>query len=432
MTKARLNGLFLLLMGSVVFLLFALILERTSSDAMIDFKLSYYSARCLIQHCDPYNASEVVRIYQAAPQATQLARVLVYPPTTFSITVPFAMLPWESAHILWLMFTISGFIVASFLTWNFGANYAPILSGILGGYLLANIQILLILGNPSAIAISLCVIAVWCFLREQMVLVGVLCLAVSLAIKPQEAGLVWLYFLLAGGVHRKRALQTLLATVALTLPAVLWVWHVAPHWMQELHSNMSMLFIPGSFDYPGFTASGLRGIVNMQEVFGFFWNDPRVFNSVSYLVCAPLLLVWVFVTLRSCPSPKRSLLAIAAIAVLSLLPVYHHFYDTKLLLLTVPACAMLWAEDGLIGWLALLVTSAGLVLTGDISGMILFAHMSGLHIPVTGLIGQILMVVQLCSVSLILLLMGVFYLWVYVRSCSADAVPSPCPAPRGA
>jgi len=37
-------------------------------------------------------------------------------------------------------------------------------------------------------------------------------LRVSVAIKPHDAGLVWLYFLLAGGVYRKRALQTLLVT----------------------------------------------------------------------------------------------------------------------------------------------------------------------------------------------------------------------------
>ncbi len=45
--------------------------------------------------------------------------------------------------------------------------------------------------------------------------VGILCLAVSLAIKPHDGGLVWLYFILAGGAFRKRALQSLVVTLAL-------------------------------------------------------------------------------------------------------------------------------------------------------------------------------------------------------------------------
>jgi hypothetical protein len=86
-----------------------------------------------------------------------------------------------------------------------------------------------------------------------------------------------------------------------------------------------------------------------------------------------LLIVWAFVTLRSRPSPRRTWLALAAIAALTMLPVYHRAQDTKLLLLTVPACAMLWAEGGRIGRLALLVTSAGFVLTGDLPWVVILS-----------------------------------------------------------
>ncbi len=339
--------------------------------------------------------------------------------------VPFAMLPWGPARILWLTLTAGSLIFASFLAWDLGANYAPVLSGALAGFSLANDVELISLGNPSGIAISLCVVAVWCFLRERFIPAGILCLAFGLAVKPQDTGLVWLYFLLAGGVYRKRALQTLLATVVLSLPAVLWVWSVAPHWMQELHSNLLELFVPGTIDYPGPAALGSMGLVNLQEVISIFRDDPRIYNPISYLVCALLLLAWAFVTLRSRPSPKRNCLALAAIALLSLLPVYHHLYDAKLLLLTVPACAMLWVEGGLIGWLALLVNTVGFVLTADWPAAILFGRVSTLHLASTGLSGQILTVVVMWPVPLILLVMGVFYLCVYVRRCPADTSPQP-------
>jgi hypothetical protein len=309
--------------------------------------------------------------------------------------------------------------------WNLGANYAPILSGVLIGFLLANSEVLVIKGMCAGIAVSLCVVAVWCFLREQFVPAGILCLAVSLAVKPQDAGLVWLYFLLAGGVYRKRALQTLLTTVVLSLPTVLWVWRVAPNWMQEWHSYFLASPLQSSINDPGPASTGGHGlamVISLQTIISVFRDDPRIYNPVSYLICALLLLVWAFVTLRSRPSPERAWLALAAIAALSMLPVYHRLYDAKLLLLTVPACAMLWAEGGLTGRLALLVNSAAFVLTGDLPWAIVLGLISHLHLPATALTKQMLIAVQVFPAPLILLITGIFYLWVYARRSSADAL----------
>ncbi len=49
-----------------------------------------------------------------------------------------------------------------------------------------------------------------------------------------------------------------------------------------------------------------------------------------------------------------------------MLPVYHRPHDAKLLLLTLPACAMLLAEGKLTGRIALLLNSAAIVLTSDL------------------------------------------------------------------
>ena len=436
MTKARLDGLYLVLLGSVALILLGIALGSVTPNRMNDFKVVYYPARCLIQHCDPYSETEVMDVYRAGgqefPSETAANRVIVtryiYPPTAFSLTVPFAILPWWPAHILWMALTVGSLIFASFLIWNLGANYAPILSGALIGFLLANSELLIVLGNPSGIVISLCVVAVCCFLRERFVPVGILCLAISLAVKPQEAGLLWLYYLIAGKVYRKRAMQTLLATVAISLPGVLWTWYVSPHWMQELHSNILAFSVHGSISDPSPISTGPHGavqMINLQTVASVFWDDPRIYNPVTYLVCAPLLLIWVFVTLRSRPSPKRAWLALAAVAALSLLPVYHRQYDAKILLLTVPACAMLWAEGGLIGRFALLVNTAGFVLTGDLLSAILRVLIDNAHLPATKLSMKTLTVVDVFPGPLILLIMGIFYLWIYVsRSSAPDSPPT--------
>jgi hypothetical protein len=432
MTKARLDGLYLLLLGSVAFLLLGFALVKGAPTPFADFKGLYYPARCLIQHHDPYMESEVLRILQAeggdrpldTANARQVATRNPYPPTTFLISAPFALLPWGTAQIVWMTLTVGSLVFASFLIWDIGANYAPVLSGALIGVFLANSETLIITGNAAGIAISLCVVAVWCFLRERFVAAGILCLAVSLAMKPHDTGLVWLYFLLAGGVYRKRALQSLLATVAIGLPPVLWVWHVAPHWVREMHSNILTYSAHGGMSDPGLASTGAHGmdmLVSLQTVFSVFRDDPRFYNTASYLVCAPLLLAWGYVTLRSRANPERAWLALAAIAALSMLPIYHRQLDTRLLLLTVPACAMLWAEGGPIKWMALLVNTAGFALNGDLPWAILLALLDRLHVPATGLTGQMVIAVQVFPAPLILLIMGIFYLWIYARRSVREA-----------
>lgn len=429
MTKARLDGLYLLLLGSLVLLLLGGAGEIRSRVTMQDFKVVYYPARCLIQHCDPYNESAVLRVYQAeggesafdTANQRQFATRYIYLPTAFLFTTPFALLPWGPAHILWMALTVGSLVLASFLTWSLGADYAPVISGCLIGFMLSNSEVVVILCNAGGIAVSLCAIAVWSFLRDRFVGAGIVCLAISLALKPQDAGLIWLYFLLAGGVFRKRALQTLLATVSLSLPGILWVWHTAPLWMQEWHANVLAFSAHGGLTDPGPASAngyGLSMMVNLQTVMSALWDDPRFYDPATYLVVAPLFLVWMFVTLRSHASPRRNWLALATIAALSMLPVYHRLNDAKLLLLTVPACAMLMAEGGIIGWFALLINAAGFVLTGDLPWVVLLGFVRYMHLSTAGLSGQILRTVFVFPSPLILLTMAVFYLWVYAAGGS--------------
>jgi hypothetical protein len=250
-------------------------------------------------------------------------------------------------------------------------------------------------------------------------------MALSLAVKPHDAGLVWLYFLLAGGVYRKRALQSLLITAVMGLSAFLWVSHVAPHWMQDWHSNLSVISAPGGINEPGPAALTSRSgamVIDLQAAISIFRDDPRIYNPASYLVCGALLLVWSVRTLRLQFSQRRAWLALAAVAALTMLVTYHRPWDAKLLMLTVPACAVLWAEGGAIRWIALVVSTAGLVLTGDVPLALLSIIGDNLHVGTTGILDQMLMVVLMRPASLVLLVMSIFYLWAYLR-CTGFVLP---------
>jgi hypothetical protein len=274
------------------------------------------------------------------------------------------------------------------------------------------------MGNATLIAISLLCFSIWCFAKEKYVPIAVLCLALSLSIKLQEVGLIWLYFFLVGGVHRKRALQSLGISLILTLASVAWISSVSPHWLQELNSNVLTTTAKGDLNDPGPTSIGNTGlgmIVSLQSVISYFWDNPTIYNSVSYLLVGSLILVWVVVTLRSEYSEKTASLALASIAALSMLPVYHRQYDLKLLLLTIPPATMLFVEGRRVGKAAIVVTALGIILTADIPLAALVVLNKSLHLRQDSLGGEIASVFLSRTPTIVLLFEGVFYLWLYAR-----------------
>ncbi len=116
MKRARIHGLLLFLVGSSVFVWLGTFLERITPVSMVDFKTVYCGARCLIEHRDPYNPDELEHIYitEAAGHPSDSFRIhgiitrYIYLPTAFVLTVPFALLPWGPAHVVWMISTGAG------------------------------------------------------------------------------------------------------------------------------------------------------------------------------------------------------------------------------------------------------------------------------------------------------------------------------------
>ena len=421
MTKARLDGLTLLILGSVLFVAIGAVMEFTNPLGMKDFQQFYVSARCVAHHHDPYNKDELAAFYRADvgglsadSGVSHTVRLIVLTcnnlPTTLFFVAPLAAMPWSVAVAVWMALIAVAFIIACFRVWSFGADSSPRLCGALIFLILVNSGLLLSSGNTAGLVVSLAVIAVCCFLKDRFVVAGIVCLAVALAMKPHDAGPIWLYFLLAGGVQRKRALQSAALTAAILIPAVLWVWHSAPHWAPELHANLAEGLAPGGLNNAGPTTQGGRGIgqiISLQAVLSLIRDDARFYNSVTYVICGIPLLLWCVRTLRIGFSPRNAWLALAAIAPLTMLPFYHRTYDARLLLLAVPACASLWMGGHARGRSALGLTLAAIILTGDLFWIVLFqaTHYSGWSTE----FGTI-------PAPLVLLALGIFCLWIYLRS----------------
>jgi hypothetical protein len=434
MTNARRDGLILVFIGCALFLWLGTAWERTSRVSMVDFKGVYYDGRCLLHQCDPYNEDQLLHFYRAdggdrPTDPAGLRRVVtlnVYLPTTSILIAPFAMLPWAPAHVLWMIVTAGLFVLACWLTWDLGAAYAPLFTGGLICLLLVGSELLLEIGNAAGVVVSLCVIAVWCFVRERFVWVGILAFALSLLVKPHDSGLVWLFFLLAGSTYRKRALQVLAVTAILGTAMVLWVASISPHWLPEMLANMRTITAHGNANDPSpdNVTPWLHGasIISLQTVFDVMINNPRFYSAATWLVCLPLLLAWGIKTWRSRPSLFDTWMALAGIAALSMLPVYHRQHDTRLVLLIVPASAMLWAKGGRLKWPALTIGAAAILLTDDLPLQLLGILANSMHATTASFKGQMLTIVFARPAPLILLLASVFYVWIYVRGLPLDRV----------
>ncbi len=425
MTRASRDGFYFFLLGVFLFLVLGVAFGKDSPALTQDFKVVYYPARCLLRGCDPYLENDVLKVYSTdpinhssdTPKNLQIITRCIYPPTSFFFVVPFALLPWAPAHYLWLTLTVSSLLLASFLTWDLASNHAPMVSGALVGFLLAGGEVIIVLCNPAGIAVSLCVIAVWCFVKDRFVWAGIVCFAISLALKPHDSGLIWAYLLFVGGAFRKRALQTLVAMFTLSAPGILYLSRTAPHWLDELRANVLAFSAPGGVADPSPAPMGSRGggvLINLQTVFSFIKNEPAIDDWASYLVCALILIALALATLRTRPSLSKVWVGIAAIAPLSMLPVYHHLFDAKLLLLTLPACAMLWARRGLIGWLAILLNTTGFVLTADLPWAAFLAFTQNPQTSPRWLSGTTLLAAEILPAPLTLLAMSLFYFWIYI------------------
>jgi hypothetical protein len=449
MTRARSDGVFFLVLGMISFLLFGAYLKYRATDSMVDFKMLYYGSRSLVLHSDPYNQQNFASLLRSEFGESRFIQhhaalaISINLPTTYFMAAPLAVLPFWLASAIWSLLTAASLISAAWLAFRVGASYAPVLAGALAGLALINGAVALGNGNSAGVIVGLCGIAAWCFITERAAWLGICCFAVSLIVKPQDAGLLWLFFLLAGGTFRKRALQAAAIAVLLAAPGALWVSRAAPQWMPELHSNLVQISAHGGNCDPG--PAGLTNksgtmevITDLQTVISVFHDSPSFYNPVTLLICGVLLVVWATIAFRSGSCIVLVWMALAAIAPLTLLVTYHRAYDARLLLVAIPACTLLWSRGDRVGKIGCALTTAALLFTGEIPLAFLNPLLMRMHADAGSLLGKLETVLLMRLTALSLLAMCLFYLGVYLREqraasvmeLAADAGRDPAPGKR--
>ncbi len=396
-----------------------------TKSAWLDFRAVYAGTRCLIHGHNPYKVDDLAQEYLSEdgqrpttpPTAFRSITLYVNVPATFVFVAPFAALPWAPACALWMLLTGSALIVALLLMWDVGARSAVHVSTALACILAVNCESVFAGGNTAGIVVGLCGIAVWCFLEDRFVQIGVVCLALSLVIKPHDAGLVWLYFILVGGLGRKRAIASAMIAAAIVLASVVWIWHVAPTWMADWKTNLAAISADGGINEPGPSARNdtIFSIVDLQAAISIFRDEPDFYNVASYAICGGLTILWAFYTLRRKFTVRGAWIALACATAFTLLITYHRVWDAKLVMIAIPACCILWAEGGAIGRAAVLMTSIAAVWTGDLSLTAYYVIFGSITVHSPWILARAITVVLTRPASVALLAMGLFYLWAYLR-----------------
>jgi glycosyl transferase family 87 len=298
-----------------------------------DFVLPFDGARCLIHGCNPYGGGE-----------------LLYPPSTLLVLSPLALFQYPAAWLTWFLLNGALLIFATFLILSLCPNPHRWLATSLGAILLAGSSRLLILAQPSAFAISLVVIGVYCFLRGRRILVGTVLLMLSLAVKPFIGGLI-VFYLFFKGVHRRYAALAMSGALSILLCAglILKMRPESTNWVSDIRANISRAVAPGGTDDPRPASEQAVAALNLQTVTSVFFREEKQFNVAAYAVFTVLFLAWALVTLRMDSSIENHLLAIGALTVITLLPIYHRTYDSRFLVLCIPSAVIIFEGCRVIG-----------------------------------------------------------------------------------
>ena len=418
----RKSDLHLLVLGIAAIVFFAIGAGR-AFRVSYDFVPVYTGARCLLYGCDPYDTKQLQQqFFAGGGRPTELPSweidMPVYPPSTFLTLSPLALLRFPIARLLWFLLNGCLFVTSAGLILSLCTGPHRWLATTLASFILATSGILLLLGQPATFSISLVIIGSYLFVRDRFVPLGALLFMLSLAVKPQIGGLIVLY-LIARKIHWRYAAVALAGALALLLSASL-ILRLHPRssdWTSTLQANLASTLSPGGSADPRPANVEAVGDANLQTLTSIFFSDARIFNPAAYAIFIILLAALVTVALWVNAGRESLFLALAAVSVLSLTPVYHRFYDTRLLLLTVPAVLIVFQKRRLLGVLIAVLTFLAVVSVQYRVQVFLLQHGAWQ----TVLQNKFLFILLLRQQNLELLMLFFLYLFAIVSTRSSSA-----------
>jgi hypothetical protein len=309
-----------------------------------DFLSPYIQANAWAHGKDPYSSQSLISQWppaiprppfvdsEAAAGKLERKRGIPspYPLTTLVIISLLTVLPWRAALLLWSFTSTSAVILAALALLDMcECRLERIRSQIFLATVLAlaPVHTGLATANPAMLAVSLVIGACWA-LRKRRPKMAALLLAVAICLKPTVAGGLLLYFAI------RRRWVTVLWTCGVTaiagLVGVVRMFVAGTAWLPSYLENSRRMFAAGSVDDFTRTVALRFNMVNSQVFFGGIFSNPSTISWLSRFLGVALLGCWILLCFRR--KTSTGLLEVSAVSVLSLVAVYHRFYDAALLI----------------------------------------------------------------------------------------------------
>jgi hypothetical protein len=317
-----------------------------------DFLSPYIQAKALVHRMDPYSPEVLLRLWppeaahfmflpKEVAEGTLVANrgfPTAYPITALVLLMPFTVLPWSVASWFWFAANLLLYVIMLRAVLDLAGFFylnRPAILLIAATLALAPFHTCLAAGNPTAIAVELSVIGFWQARLGNEIAAAVL-FAVSAGLKPQ-IGLIFLFYYF---LRRRRRLIVIAAVILAFAGAVGLLWLGANHtpWFENYVRDNRILFETGKLgNFTGINPIRF-GLINLQVALYPLIGSVEWTNDVARTAGIILLICWLVGFTLAREHEGRELLELGALAVISLLPVYHRFYDASLLI--VPLC---WA-----------------------------------------------------------------------------------------
>src|SRR5271157_5154901 len=320
-----------------------------------DFISPYIQSRALVMGMDPYSPDVLVRLWpvEGAHRPEFLAKDLAdgsliikrgiptaYPLPCLFLLIPLAVLPWPVAHFAWFVITacLTLAVIWSLLSlieagvgfnkndWRsyifvaFALAFAPLHTGFAAGSI--------VIGT-----VALCGIAVSREQQGREIFAGIL-IGMAICLKPQ----IGLPFFACYLLWRRWRLCGMAAGVVFTT-AILALARLAiggTPWLENYRMDNKVLLATGILS--DFTERNpIRfSLINLQVLFYAMVHNAAAANTLAFAISAILFGASLVLMLLRGAKNNDVLLPLSTLAVLSLFPVYHRFYDAFLLIF--PLC----------------------------------------------------------------------------------------------
>ena len=317
-----------------------------------DFLSPYIQARAWVHGQDPYSPQSLLSFWpsgnqrpvwvdaEAANGTLERKRGIPspYPLPSLVVLSPLSELPWPVAICLWSLLNTVAYVLSALAFLHICGVGVQLMRSqlfLIAVLALAPVHTGLATANPAILAVALMVGAHWAAQKEKAGTAGAI-LAIAICLKPTIAGGLLLFYM----VRRRWKIAAIACSVAaaITLLGATRLLLTGVPWLSSYLENTRRIFSVGSVD--DFTrADRLRyDMINSQIVISGLIRNAQASNLVSRCLGVAMFAWW----LRECLRPRNAsdILQIGAICCLSLIAVYHRFYDAALLIWPLAWCLL--------------------------------------------------------------------------------------------